>query len=203
SGNNMFSINLNHGGKFTDPPEGSFKSIVEIEGLNDDLELDAYVVRQSSGVTSKKVSVNEVNAEDSVSVDEVNVNLNMNDHGLDDNYEFPVQDNYNVNDYPMEENAEKGRGEEQPDEIVDEEHVINEVEVNMEDFNFSIGEKVNGHWKDQVVVNLTLRSRSCMKWKVFGIPSKHAVTYIFNMENNGNEVGVPDDWVHRSMRLQT
>nr|GEU58125.1 hypothetical protein [Tanacetum cinerariifolium] len=83
----------------------------------------------------------QVEKEDSVSVDEVNVNLNVNDHGLDDNYEFPVQDNYNVNDYPMEENAEKGRGEEQPDEIVAEKHVIDEVEVNMEGFNITIREK--------------------------------------------------------------
>ncbi|GKD69758.1 hypothetical protein Tco_1323848 [Tanacetum coccineum] len=41
------------------------------------------------------------------------------------------------------------------------------------------------------------------KSKVSGIPCKHAVACIFNMTDNGIQVGLPEDWVHQSMRLQT
>ncbi|GKE60537.1 hypothetical protein Tco_1510904 [Tanacetum coccineum] len=107
-----------------------FKPSVEIKELNDDVELDASVVGQSREVTSskrlaleyghknvnvedsvckyKKVEVDEVNVnlnvneEQTVDVDEVNVNLNVDDYTIDDNYEFLIQDNYDINDYPMD-----------------------------------------------------------------------------------------------------
>nr|GEW91918.1 hypothetical protein [Tanacetum cinerariifolium] len=36
--------------------------------------------------------------------------------------------------------------------------------------------------------------------KVSSIPCKHAVACIFNMTDNGMQVGFPEDWVHQSMR---
>ncbi|GJY26592.1 retrovirus-related pol polyprotein from transposon TNT 1-94 [Tanacetum coccineum] len=41
------------------------------------------------------------------------------------------------------------------------------------------------------------------KWEVSGIPCKHAVACIFNMADNGIQVGLLEDWVHGSMSLQT
>ncbi|GKE87115.1 hypothetical protein Tco_1564590, partial [Tanacetum coccineum] len=99
------------------------RSIVEIEELDGDVDLDAYVVGQSRRVTtSKRLAlewINEddlgessdkngnvnVNEEQIVNVDEVNVNLNVNNYGIDENYKSTVQDNYDINDYPMEVNV--------------------------------------------------------------------------------------------------
>nr|GFA71642.1 hypothetical protein [Tanacetum cinerariifolium] len=41
------------------------------------------------------------------------------------------------------------------------------------------------------------------KWEVSGIPYKHAVACMFNMNDNGVEVGMPEYWVHQSMMLET
>ncbi|GJX23373.1 mutator type transposase [Tanacetum coccineum] len=60
---------------------------------------------------------------------------------------------------------------------------------------------VNEGIQNQVVVNLANRSCTCRKWEVSGIPCKHAVSCIFNMNYNGMQVGLPEDWVHQSMRL--
>ncbi|GKB10811.1 mutator type transposase [Tanacetum coccineum] len=62
---------------------------------------------------------------------------------------------------------------------------------------------VNDGRQNQVVVNLANRSCSCRKWEVSGIPCKHVVACIFNMTDNGIEVGLTEDWVYQSMRLQT
>ncbi|GJV59271.1 mutator type transposase [Tanacetum coccineum] len=63
---------------------------------------------------------------------------------------------------------EQDRGEEHElDEIVDEEHVIDEVEVNMEGFNFTVGEKV----ADPTRVgddNASIRRRKLRKLRKFG-----------------------------------
>ncbi|GJZ61716.1 F-box protein SKIP2-like protein [Tanacetum coccineum] len=66
-----------------------------------------------------------------------------------------------------------------------------------------IVQKVNESRQNQVVVNLANRSCSCRKWEVSGIPCKHPVSCIFSMTDNGMQVGLPEDWVHQSMRLQT
>ncbi|GKE49522.1 mutator type transposase [Tanacetum coccineum] len=63
--------------------------------------------------------------------------------------------------------------------------------------------QVNEGRQNQVVVNLSNKSCTCRKWEVSGIPCKHAVACIFNMTDNGMQVGLPEDWVHQSMRLQT
>ncbi|GJR81981.1 RNA-directed DNA polymerase, eukaryota [Tanacetum coccineum] len=62
---------------------------------------------------------------------------------------------------------------------------------------------VNEGRQNQVVVNLANRSCTCRKWEVSGIPCKHAVACIFNMNDNGMQVGLPKEWVRQSMRLQT
>lgn len=56
---------------------------------------------------------------------------------------------------------------------------------------------------EQVVVNITERVCSCRKWAVSGIPCKHAVACIHDMIDHGNDVGLPEDWVHRSYKLET
>ncbi|GJW42155.1 RNA-directed DNA polymerase, eukaryota [Tanacetum coccineum] len=66
-----------------------------------------------------------------------------------------------------------------------------------------IVQKVNEGRQNQVVVNLANRSCTCRKWEVSGIPCKHAVACIFNMNDNGMQVGLPKNWVHQLMRLQT
>ncbi|GJU20499.1 mutator type transposase [Tanacetum coccineum] len=63
--------------------------------------------------------------------------------------------------------------------------------------------QVNEGRQNQVVVNLDNRSCACRKWEVSGITCKHAVACIFNMTKNGMQVGLPEDWVYQSMRLQT
>nr|GEU91040.1 hypothetical protein [Tanacetum cinerariifolium] len=63
--------------------------------------------------------------------------------------------------------------------------------------------QVNEGRQNQVVVNLTNKSCTCRKWEVSSIPCKHAVACIFNMTDNEMQVGLPEDWVHQSMRLQT
>ncbi|GJR75192.1 RNA-directed DNA polymerase, eukaryota, partial [Tanacetum coccineum] len=64
-----------------------------------------------------------------------------------------------------------------------------------------IVQKVNEGRQNQDVVNLANRSCTCRKWEVFGIPCKHAVACIFNMNDNGMQVGFLEDWVHQSTRL--
>ncbi|GKA51151.1 transposase, MuDR [Tanacetum coccineum] len=62
---------------------------------------------------------------------------------------------------------------------------------------------VNEGRQNQVVVNLANRSCTCRKWEVSGILCKHAVACIFNMNDNGMQVGLPKNWVHQLMKLQT
>ncbi|GJR02210.1 mutator type transposase [Tanacetum coccineum] len=50
---------------------------------------------------------------------------------------------------------------------------------------FQVNEGIQNH----VVVNLANRSCTCRKWEVSGIPCKHAVACIFNMNDNGMQVG--------------
>ena len=63
--------------------------------------------------------------------------------------------------------------------------------------------QVKGPWGDQVVVNLEQRSCSCRKWEISGLPCKHVVACINNLNENGGKGGLPEDWVHASYRLST
>ncbi|GJZ06740.1 mutator type transposase [Tanacetum coccineum] len=49
--------------------------------------------------------------------------------------------------------------------------------------------QVNEGRQNQAVVNLSNRSCTCRKWEVSGIPCKHAVACMFNMNDNEMEVG--------------
>ncbi|GJW79794.1 RNA-directed DNA polymerase, eukaryota [Tanacetum coccineum] len=60
-----------------------------------------------------------------------------------------------------------------------------------------IVQKVNEGRQNQVVVNLANRSCTCRKWEVSGIPCKHAIACIFNMNDNEMQVALPKDWVGR------
>nr|GEZ29754.1 hypothetical protein [Tanacetum cinerariifolium] len=60
--------------------------------------------RLSQESIDKNGNVN-VNEEHTVNVYEVNVNLNVNNFGIDGNYESHVQENYDINDYLVEENV--------------------------------------------------------------------------------------------------
>ncbi|GJW79179.1 hypothetical protein Tco_0140861 [Tanacetum coccineum] len=41
------------------------------------------------------------------------------------------------------------------------------------------------------------------KWEISCIPCKHAIAAIHDMTDNGNDVGIPEDWVHDSYKLAT
>nr|GEU56534.1 hypothetical protein [Tanacetum cinerariifolium] len=41
------------------------------------------------------------------------------------------------------------------------------------------------------------------KWEISGIPCKHDIAAINDMKNNGFDVGIREDWVHDSYKLQT
>lgn len=53
------------------------------------------------------------------------------------------------------------------------------------------------------VVDFNQRNCSCRKWELTGLPCKHVVATIWNMDFNGKLVGVPEDWVHMAYRLDT
>ncbi|GKA36673.1 hypothetical protein Tco_0723238 [Tanacetum coccineum] len=222
---NLFSIKLHHGEKFTASPKrmynggkvnyvdnidvdravswilvalcyncdfdhnylSPFKPSVEIEELDDDVELNASVVE-----SSKRLALGWINEDD------VGASMNLNDYTIDDNYEFHIDENLNLDNYTVyvdenmnvnvdenmnvdvdvdenenvnvhanknvnadenenvnaddeqdssEENKQDisedkhGRGDDTEDFVVDEEHVIDEVEVNMEGFCFSVEEQ--------------------------------------------------------------
>ncbi|GKB36216.1 mutator type transposase [Tanacetum coccineum] len=63
--------------------------------------------------------------------------------------------------------------------------------------------QVKGSHLEQYVVNLTQKTCSCRKWEISGIPCKHAIAAIHDMTDNGFDVGIPEDWVHDSYKLQT
>ena len=48
------------------------------------------------------------------------------------------------------------------------------------------------------MVNLNQKVCSCRKWEVYGIPCRYVVAYIHDMNDNGMDVGLPEDWVHES-----
>jgi len=56
--------------------------------------------------------------------------------------------------------------------------------------------QVNGPWMDQCVVDVKEKTCSCRRWELTGIPCKHAVATIWEMGNNGEDVGIPEHWVH-------
>nr|GEU87519.1 hypothetical protein [Tanacetum cinerariifolium] len=93
--------------------------------VQDNLNLDDYTV----------------NVDENMTVDEnVNVDENINSDDEQDSDEKNNQDSDEKNEQDSSED-EQGRGNDREDFIVDEEHVIDEVEVNMEGFTFSVEEQ--------------------------------------------------------------
>ncbi|GJT84620.1 mutator type transposase [Tanacetum coccineum] len=71
------------------------------------------------------------------------------------------------------------------------------------DWNGADQYQVKGYLQEQYVVNLNQRTCSCRKWEISGIPCKHAIAAIHDMADNGNDVGILEDWVHDSYKLAT
>nr|GFB89210.1 hypothetical protein [Tanacetum cinerariifolium] len=65
------------------------------------------------------------------------------------------------------------------------------------------GYEVSGPWNDKCVVDIGARVCSCRKFEVTGIPCKHLVATIWNMAANRQDVGLPENWVHPTYRLET
>nr|GEV44356.1 hypothetical protein [Tanacetum cinerariifolium] len=63
--------------------------------------------------------------------------------------------------------------------------------------------EVKGHWMDQCVMDMGQRICFCRKWELTGLPCKHDVASLWNMAQNGMEVGFPEDWVHPAYQLKT
>lgn len=63
--------------------------------------------------------------------------------------------------------------------------------------------QVSGSWHDQCVVNSRLKECTCRKWELTGIPCRHAVATIWFMAVNGDDVGLPESWVHASYTLES
>ncbi|GJV84129.1 mutator type transposase [Tanacetum coccineum] len=58
-------------------------------------------------------------------------------------------------------------------------------------------------YKDQCVVIMDTRECSCRKWELTGIPCKYVMAAIYNMTENEIGVGIPEEWVHATYRLET
>ncbi|GJZ09528.1 hypothetical protein Tco_0543811 [Tanacetum coccineum] len=147
-----------------------FKFTVEIEELDDDVLLNAPVVGSSKRLALDWINEADV-GESSVDVDvHEEQTVNVNDYTIDDRFELDINENLNLDDYTVyvdenmnenvniDENVDENMkvddeyeqdniedeeviGNDMEDFIMDEEHVINEVEVNMEGFTFSIQEQ--------------------------------------------------------------
>ncbi|GJV92484.1 RNA-directed DNA polymerase, eukaryota [Tanacetum coccineum] len=92
--------------------------------IDENLNLEDYTVYVHKNV-DKNMNVN---------ADDENVNADDENVNADDEYDSPKDEQDHVDD-------EEGRGNVREDFIVDEKHVVDEVEVNMEGFSFSVQEQ--------------------------------------------------------------
>ncbi|XP_076957409.1 uncharacterized protein LOC143632877 [Bidens hawaiensis] len=63
--------------------------------------------------------------------------------------------------------------------------------------------QVSGPWMDQCVVDVDRKTCSCRKWELTAMPCKHAVAALWNMSQNGIDVGVVEEWVDEVYWLDT
>lgn len=63
--------------------------------------------------------------------------------------------------------------------------------------------QVSGPWSDQCIVDMQEKVCSCRHWELTGIPCKHAVATIWDMQSNGMDVDIPEKWVHQCYWLST
>jgi hypothetical protein len=61
----------------------------------------------------------------------------------------------------------------------------------------------NGPTGDQCVVDLNEKTCTCRRWEITGMPCKHAVASMWNMQSFGQDVGIPESWVHPVYKLDT
>ncbi|GJW47592.1 hypothetical protein Tco_0079238 [Tanacetum coccineum] len=118
-----------------------FKPSVEIEELDDDVELNASVVESSKRLALGWINEDDVGASSVDKNDNMIVDLNVNEEQTNENVNADdEQDSSEENKQDISEDKH-GRGDDTEDFVVDEEHVIDEVEVNMEGFCFSVEEQ--------------------------------------------------------------
>ncbi|GJS14543.1 hypothetical protein Tco_0409015 [Tanacetum coccineum] len=100
--------------------------------MDDMYELD---IDENLNLEDYTVYVHE-NVDENMNVNAYDENMNADDENVnaDDEYDSAKDEQDHVDD-------EKGRGTVREDFIVNEEHVVDEVEVNMESFNFSVQEQ--------------------------------------------------------------
>ncbi|XP_076956792.1 uncharacterized protein LOC143632090 [Bidens hawaiensis] len=63
--------------------------------------------------------------------------------------------------------------------------------------------QVSGPWMDQCVVDVEKKTCSCRKWELTAMPCKHVVVALWNMSQNGIDVGVVEEWVDEVYWLDT
>ncbi|KAJ9560444.1 hypothetical protein OSB04_005604, partial [Centaurea solstitialis] len=56
---------------------------------------------------------------------------------------------------------------------------------------------------DQVIVDVKEKTCTCRTWELTGIPCKHVVATIWDMASHGEDVGIPEQWVHQTYWLDT
>ncbi|GJS48108.1 retrovirus-related pol polyprotein [Tanacetum coccineum] len=112
--------------------------------VDENMNVDVNVDENENVNVDVNVNVDEnqnVHVDENMNVD-VNVDKNENDNvNVDENVNADdEQDSDEENEHDSSEDKQ-GRGDDKEDFIVDEEHVIDEVEVNMEGFTFSVKEQ--------------------------------------------------------------
>ncbi|XP_071709360.1 uncharacterized protein [Rutidosis leptorrhynchoides] len=63
--------------------------------------------------------------------------------------------------------------------------------------------QVSGPHNDQCAVDLGAKTCACRKWKLTGMPCKHAVAALNNMALHSENIQVPEQWVHPVYWLET
>nr|XP_043612779.1 uncharacterized protein LOC122584785 [Erigeron canadensis] len=68
-------------------------------------------------------------------------------------------------------------------------------------FNGHTTFEVVGPWMDQHVVDLELRTCSCRRWELTGMPCKHVMASIFDVADNEGTIGSPESYVNPEDRI--
>ncbi|XP_071703951.1 uncharacterized protein [Rutidosis leptorrhynchoides] len=70
-------------------------------------------------------------------------------------------------------------------------------------WNGGDGFQVMDAFLDKQVVDLRTKTCTCQKWELTGLPCKHAVACLWDMAENSEKVGDPEDWVNPVYKLET
>ncbi|KAD4982520.1 hypothetical protein E3N88_19191 [Mikania micrantha] len=63
--------------------------------------------------------------------------------------------------------------------------------------------QANGPRGNECVVDVVMKTCSCRKWELTGMPCRHAVAAIWDMSKNDMSVGLPESWVSEVYWLDT